>query len=128
MGQPAAKEGDRVVAMDMNLIQPPAPVSPVMVPHPFNGVIGGATVATVLIEGRPAAVVGSIAYNQPHVPIGGTFVIPPRNLGRIISGSASVVIDGQPAARAGDVALTCNDPVDAPVGTVVATSSVLIGG
>jgi uncharacterized Zn-binding protein involved in type VI secretion len=128
MGTPAAKQGDRVVATDIHLIQPPGPSSPVPVPHLFNGVINAGCVATVLIEGMPAAVVGSIAFNQPHLPIGGTFVVPPRNQGRIIRGSATVLIGGLSAARSGDPALTCNDPVDAPVGSVVATGTVTIGG
>ena len=128
MGQPAAKQGDRVVGTDMHLIQPPPTSSPVLVPHPFNGVINAGCVPTVLIEGKPAAVVGSIAFNQPHLPIGGTFVIPPRNQGTINKGSTTVMIGGKPAARANDPAMTCADPVDALNGTVVATSTVLIGG
>lgn len=128
MGQPAAKQGDRVVATDIHLIQPPGPVSPVPVPHPFNGTINAGCIPSVLIDGMPAAVAGSIAFNPPHLPIGGSFVVPPRNQGRIIQGSATVMIGGKPAARAGDTALTCNDPVDAPVGRVVATSTVMIGG
>jgi uncharacterized Zn-binding protein involved in type VI secretion len=39
-----------------------------------------------------------------------------------------VQIGGKPAARNGDVAMTCNDPADAPMGTVIATGTVLIGG
>jgi len=54
-------------------------------------------------------------------------VNPPKNQGRIIKGSARVKINGKPAARAGDTALTCNDPVDLPSGTIVAQSTVLIG-
>ena len=42
-------------------------------------------------------------------------------------GSATVKINGKAAARNGDPALTCNDPADAPVGTVVAVGTVLIG-
>ena len=42
--------------------------------------------------------------------------------------SATVTIGGQAAARAGDIATTCNDPVDAPVGTVVAAGTVMVGG
>jgi uncharacterized Zn-binding protein involved in type VI secretion len=62
------------------------------------------------------------------VPVGGSFVNPPSNRGQVFSGSASVLINGKAAARAGDKAQTCNDPVPMPVGTVVATSTVLIGG
>ena len=44
------------------------------------------------------------------------------------SGSTTVLINGKAAARAGDQAMTCNDPVPMPVGSVVAQSTVLIGG
>jgi uncharacterized Zn-binding protein involved in type VI secretion len=129
MGPPAAKQGDQITALDIHLIQPPGPVSPVPTPHPFKGTIDGGLSGNVNIEGRPAATLGSTATNTPpHIPLGGTFVIPPRNQGRIIRGSATVFINSKPAARAGDTALTCNDPVDLPVGTVVAQSTVFIGG
>jgi uncharacterized Zn-binding protein involved in type VI secretion len=129
VGQPAAKQGDHVVAIDMHLIQPPGPVSPVPVPHPFDGILDGGLSTDVNIENRPAATVGSTATNTPpHIPLGGSFVNPPSNRGEVIRGSSTVLINGQPAARAGDTARTCNDPVDLPVGTVVAVSTVLIGG
>lgn len=128
-GRPAAKQRDQVVALDTHLIQPPGPVSPVTVPHPFNGVIDGSLSTDVKIERQAAAMRGSTATNTPpHIPIGGTFVNPPKNQGEIIAGSATVKINGRPAARAGDAAKTCNDPADLPVGTVVAVSTVLIGG
>lgn len=129
MGQPAAKQGDKVVASDIHLIQPPGPTPPVPVPHPFAGMIDGGCSANVKINGMPAATLGSTASNlPPHVPIGGTFVNPPTNKATIIKGSAIVMINGKPAARAGDMAITCNDPAPLPVGTVVAISNVLIGG
>jgi uncharacterized Zn-binding protein involved in type VI secretion len=129
MGQPAAKQGDRITATDVHLIQPPGPSSPVPVPHPFSGILNGALSSNVNIEGRAAATLGSTATNTPpHLPQGGMFVKPPTNQARVIRGSATVMINNQPAARAGDTALTCNDPVDLPVGTVVAQGTVLIGG
>lgn len=129
MGQPAAKQGDKVVGVDIHIIQPPGPTSPVPVPHPYNGIIDGGLSSDVKIMGMPAATVNSTATNTPpHVPIGGSFVMPPSNRATIIKGSATVMINGKPAARAGDTALTCNDPVDAPVGTVVAVGTVNIGG
>ncbi|GAA4547905.1 PAAR domain-containing protein [Amycolatopsis samaneae] len=98
-------------------------------PHPFSGIIDAGVSANVRIEGRFAATVGSTATNTPpHLPQGGTFVKPPSNRGQITLGSLTVRINGKPAARAGDTALTCNDPVDLPVGTVVAVSTVRIGG
>jgi uncharacterized Zn-binding protein involved in type VI secretion len=129
MSPPAAKQGDRVQATDMHLIQPPGPSSPAPVPHAFSGIINGSLSSDVLIEGKQAATVQSTATNTPpHLPQGGSFVKPPSNRATIVKGSATVTINGRAAARAGDTALTCNDPVDAPVGSVVATGTVIIGG
>jgi len=128
MGQPAAKQNNQIMAMDMHLTQtPPAP--PVLVPHPFTGIIDGGLSSDVKIMGMPAATQGSTATNTPpHIPIGGAFVKPPANRGTIQRGSLTVKINGKPAARSGDMALTCNDPSDLPVGTVVAAGTVFIGG
>lgn len=126
---PAAKQGDQVVAVDIHLIQPPGTSPPVPTPHPYNGLIDGSLSSNVKIMGMPAATVNSTATNTPpHIPIGGTFVNPPSNKATIIKGSATVMINNKAAARAGDTAQTCNDPVDAPVGTVVAVGTVNIGG
>lgn len=128
MGQPAARQGDRIIAIDTHLIQPPGPTSPVPVPHPYAGIIDGNVSSNVKIKGAFAATVDSTATNTPpHIPIGGTFVNPPSNKATIMTGSATVKINGKSAARAGDTAKTCNDPVDLPVGTVVAVNEVLIG-
>jgi uncharacterized Zn-binding protein involved in type VI secretion len=129
MAQPAATQGDRIVAIDLHLIQPPGPVSPVTVPHPFSGVIDTGVSTNVLINGRGAALQDSGATNTPpHVPIGGSFVSPPSNRASIVMGSSTVLINGKQAARAGDPANTCNDPVDQPLGRVVAVRQVLVGG
>jgi|KBSMisStandDraft_5_1062788.scaffolds.fasta_scaffold1099588_1 uncharacterized Zn-binding protein involved in type VI secretion len=129
MGQPAARQGDRITAIDTHMIQPPGPTSPVPVPHPFSGIIDGGTSADVTIGGAAAATKDSTATNTPpHLPIGGSFVNPPSNKGTIVTGSMTVTINGKAAARAGDTAKTCNDPTDLPVGTVVAAGTVTIGG
>ena len=129
MGQPAAKQSDRVTAVDIHLIQPPGPSAPMPVPHTFNGIIDGGLSADVLIMKKPAATVTSTATNTPpHVPQGGSFVNPPTNRATIISGSGTVLINSKPAARLGDTAVTCNDPAPLPVGTVMASGTVLIGG
>lgn len=129
MGQPAAKQGDQVTAIDTHLIQPPGPSSPVPTPNPFSGIIDGSLSPNVNIMSMPAATTGSTAMNlPPHIPLGGSFVKPPTNQGTIITGSATVMINGQSAARAGDTVMTCNDPVDLPVGSVVAVGTVMIGG
>lgn len=128
MGVPAAKQGDKVVAGDMHLIQPPGPAAPILMPHPFTGVIDGGLSRNVKIMGMPAATQNSTATNTPaHLPSGGTFVKPPSNRGTIIRGSSTVLINGKPAARSGDPALTCNDPADLPAGKVVAAGTVLLG-
>lgn len=130
MGQPAAKQGDKVVGVDTHIIMVPSPSGavPTPLPHPFSGILQQGLSTDVMIQGMPAATVNSIAMNiPPHVPQGGPFQKPPMNQGKIMMGSTTVFIDGKPAARAGDTAMTCNDPVDAPVGTVVAVSTVMIG-
>jgi uncharacterized Zn-binding protein involved in type VI secretion len=131
MGQPAAKQGDQITALDTHIIMIPSPSGavPTPLPHPFNGVIDGNLSSNVQIMGMPAATQGSTATNMPpHIPQGGPFQRPPSNRGQIISGSATVLINGKPAARMGDQAMTCNDPVDLPIGTVVASGTVMIGG
>jgi uncharacterized Zn-binding protein involved in type VI secretion len=80
--------------------------------HP--GVITGPGVATVLIGGMPAAVVGdthTCSFPPPAVH-------PPTPLAK---GSVTVLIGGRPAVRVGDVA-GCSAPI------VAGAFTVLIGG
>jgi uncharacterized Zn-binding protein involved in type VI secretion len=82
-------------------------VNPGGVPH-VGGPVVGPGVATVLIGGMPAAVVGDMAVCTG----------PPDT---IVQGSATVLIGGKPAARMGD--LTAHG------GSIVAGDpTVLIGG
>lgn len=131
MGQPGAKQGDQITAVDTHIIMNPSPGGPIPtpVPHPFSGLINGNVSSNVKIMGMPAATQGSTADNvPPHIPLGaGPFQKPPSNKGQIMMGSATVMINGKPAARNGDTAQTCNDPVDLPVGTVIAVGTVMIG-
>jgi uncharacterized Zn-binding protein involved in type VI secretion len=131
MGQPAAKQGDQVMATDTHIVMIPSPGGPVPtpLPNPFAGQINGSLSSNVNILGMAAAVVGSTAANTPeHIPQGGSFQKPPSNQATIQTGSATVFINGKQAARNGDTAMTCNDPADAPIGTVVAAGNVNIGG
>jgi len=129
MAQPAAKQGDRVVAFDTHQILLPNGATAFVPMHPFAGIIDGGLSGDVKILGQAAATVDSTATNTPrHLPLGGSFVNPPSNRGTIVKGSATVTINGKAAARAGDTAKTCNDPTDQPVGTVVAAGTVTIGG
>ncbi len=133
MGLPAAKMGDKIVAVDTHIFMipaPPAPPVPTPLPSPFNGIINGGCSTNVNIQGMAAAVVGSTADNvPPHMPQGGPLQAPATNKGNIIMGSATVMINNKPAARMGDTAMTCNDPSPLPVGKVVVAGppTVLIG-
>jgi uncharacterized Zn-binding protein involved in type VI secretion len=131
MGQPAAKQGDSVVAVDTHIVMVPSPGGPVPtpLPHPFSGTINGNLSSNVKIMGMAAATVDSTADNTPpHIPTppGTSFQRPPANRGTIKMGSPTVKINGKAAARNGDTVETCNDPADLPVGTIVAVGTVLI--
>lgn len=131
MGQPAAKEGDQVMATDTHIILIPAAAGatvPTPLPHPFTGILDGELSGDVNIMGMAAATVDSTASNTPsHIPQGGPFQSPPSNKGTIKMGSATVKINGKDAARNGDMAETCNDPADMPIGQVIAVGTVMIG-
>ena len=133
MGEPAAKKGDQVTATDTHIVMVPSASGsvPTPLPHKFSGVIDGNLSSSVTIMKQAAATVDSTATNKPsHTPTspGVSFQTPPKDSGTIVTGSSSVTIQGKKAARNGDTAKTCNDPTDLPVGTVVASGSVTIGG
>jgi uncharacterized Zn-binding protein involved in type VI secretion len=132
MGQPAAKQSDKIVAVDTHIVLVPSPSGtvPTPLPHPFNGIINGNLSSDVKIMGLPAATVDSTADNTPpHIPTppGTAFQKPPSNKATIKIGSQTVKINDKAAARNGDTAETCNDPADLPAGTVVAVGTVMIG-
>lgn len=132
MGQPAAKQGDQITAMDIHIVLVPSATGavPTPLPHAFAGILNGSLSTDVNVMGMPAATVGSTADNMPsHLPMapGTSFSRPPLNRATILLGSSTVLINGKMAARAGDTAMTCNDPVDLPSGTVVAMGTVLVG-
>lgn len=112
----AAKAFDPVLGVDIHIIQPPGPVPPVPVPHPFVGmlidpmdfapVIG----ATVMVNGMPRATAGTGGKCiPPHIPIGGVFVKPPANECEVFMGSSTVLADGDPLSFLGMPALSCHD-------------------
>jgi len=123
MGQPAAKQGDFIQAIDTHVVMVPGtPPVPTPLPHVFLGQLNGGLSDNVRISGKAAATVGSTADNSPaHIPTppGTIFQKAPTNRGTIKRGSVTVYINSKAAARHGDVAETCNDPGDLPAGTVV---------
>src|SRR3954466_11313343 len=103
MGQPAAKKGDQVVAVDTHVVLVPSATGtvPTPLPHPFAGVIQGALSSEVNVMGQPAGTGDSTADNTPpHVatPPGTSFQSPPSNKATIAAGSATVKISGKAAA------------------------------
>lgn len=130
MPQPVARQNDPVNATDTHiLLVPPGPV-PTPTPLPFSGPLVSALSPDVLANNLPVAVVGSVARNlPPHIPPPGTsFSKPPTNQGRVVNGSPTVLVNGKPLARLGDPVMTCNDPVDLPVGTITAGSPDVLAG
>ena len=81
--------------------------------HP--GIITGPGVATVLIGGMPAAVLGDL-HTCAMPPLAGPH--PPTP---IILGSSTVLVGGRPAARMGDMS-GCGAPI------ILGMPLVLIGG
>ena len=131
MPQPAAKEGDQVIATDTHIVMMPSPGGPVPtpLPHPFVGKLDGKLSSDVNIMGKAAAVQGSEATNSPaHIAQGPSFQKPPMDKGSVLMGSGTVFINGKAAARNGDKVTTCNDPADLPVGSIIAVGTVFIGG
>lgn len=131
MGQPAAKQGDQIVGTCIHIIMIPAAAGvpvPTPIPHMFMGIVSGNLSMNVNVMGMPAATLGSTADNTPpHIPMGpGPFQIPPRNKGLIITGSPTVMVNHKPMARTSDTAMLCADPVDMPVGSVVAVGTVFV--
>jgi uncharacterized Zn-binding protein involved in type VI secretion len=128
MGQPAAKEGDTVVGVDIHVVLVPAPPGspvPTPLPHPFSGPLVSDLSSDVKIEGLAAATEGSVAENRPpHIPTppGVSFQSPPDNSGTVQSGSTTVKINGKAAARVGDPVQTCDGS-----GAITGVSTVMIG-
>jgi uncharacterized Zn-binding protein involved in type VI secretion len=85
-------------------------------PLPFLAPLSpGSCVSTVLVRGKPAAVLGSFGYNTPPHPgiVDPPFATPTMQVGRIVSGSPSVLIGGKPAATVGSRATCCATPASA---------------
>jgi uncharacterized Zn-binding protein involved in type VI secretion len=132
MGAPAAKQDDQVIGTDIHIVLVPAvaPV-PTPLPHVFSGTLTGGLAPSVKIGGKAAATQDSTADNNPpHIatPPGTSFQKPPANKGTVMMGSATVKIGGKAAARSGDPVMTCNDPADLPVGSIIAAGTVFVGG
>jgi RHS repeat-associated protein len=113
---PAGKHFDPVLGVDIHIIQPPGPVPPVPIPHPFVGLIIDPMDyvpfigATVNVNGLPRSQAGTAGEATPkHIPIGGTFVKPPANECEIFMGSSTVCVDGDAFTYLALPVLSCHD-------------------
>jgi uncharacterized Zn-binding protein involved in type VI secretion len=126
MGTPAAVMGDKIIGT-CPIHQIPNPASGVPQPSPpmpFSAPLTLGLEATVLIAGKPAAVMGSSGYNMPpHVGLHASdpFMIPTLQEGRVIAGSPTVLIGGKPAARTGSQVMCCATP-----GQLVGTAATVL--
>lgn len=111
----AAKAFDPLAGVDIHIIQPPGPVPPVPVPHPFIGILldpfdfAPIIGSTVSVNGLPRATAGTGGRClPPHIPIGGVFVKPPANECDVFMGSSTVLADDEPLSFLGMPALSCH--------------------
>lgn len=125
---PAVVMGDRVTGIcPIHQIPGPPVGNPTPgPPMPFSAPLTLNLATTVLIGGKPAAVMGSQGMNTPpHVGLHATdpFMVPAMQIGRVLSGSATVLFNNRPAASVQSSTMMCTTP-----GTIVPTvANVLIG-
>jgi RHS repeat-associated protein len=105
-----------VIGVDIHIIQPPGPVPPLPIPHPYIGIVFDPADyipiigSTISIHGLPRAIAGTAGKSVPsHIPIGGTFVKPPGNEDEDFMGSSTVAFDGDAATYMGLPVLSCQD-------------------
>lgn len=114
---PAVTHMHPVLGVDIHIIQPPGPVPPVPIPHPYVGIVFDPADympvigSTVSIHGLPRGIAGTASKAiPPHIPIGGVFVKPPvGNEAEIFMGSSTVSMDGDAASFMALPALSCQD-------------------
>jgi uncharacterized Zn-binding protein involved in type VI secretion len=125
VGVAAIVQGDKITGICPNHLIPSASGTAPAGPQDFSAPLSQNLVNTVLIAGKPAAVVGAFGYNSPpHKGIvDPPFGAPNMQMGRITSGSPAVLIGGKPAATVISTATCCATP-----GTLApGVSTVLIG-
>lgn len=98
----------RIVTIDIHLVQIGPAVTPQ--PSPFCGKIE-ASQSKLTDSGHAVAIKGDrIVNTNPHVPVGGAFVSPPTDDGRIVNaGQSKFNVGGSPLATTGGAFERCDD-------------------
>jgi len=130
VAQPAAAQGDQITGTcSVHLMPNPATGVPQpSPPMPFAAPILNGCVPTVLVGGKPVAVVGASGLcTPPHVGLhpSDPFMVPTAQMGTVAAGSTSVLAGGVPVARTGDQALLC---AGLPGTVTGSAANVLVGG
>jgi len=128
MPTPAIVMGDRVMgACPGHQIPNPSSGAPQPAPPmPFNAPLVQQLATTVLIGGKPAAVLGSWGLNTPpHVGLHASdpYMVPTAQMGRIMGGSPTVQFEGKPAAKPNPPPMMCASP-----GAIVGTATTVLVG
>lgn len=130
MSAPAAVLGDHVVATCV-VHQVPSPASGAPQPAgplPFDAPLTGGLVASVLVGGKPAAVVGSWGLaTPPHLALhpADPSMAPAAQRGLVVSGAATVLLAGSPAATSASACTAC---AVTSASLAATATSVLVGG
>lgn len=128
MGADAVVKGTRIEGTcNVHMIPSGSGTAPAG-PRTFSAPIKDGTVASVLIGGKEAAVMGASGTNDmPGTHDGivdGPFASPTARIGRVLSGSPTVLIGGRMAATTASAATCCVEPFQTFKGAV---SSVKVG-
>jgi len=128
MAAPAAVMGDRATGI-CAIHQMPGPLGNPQPapPMPFSAPLTLGLAMTVLIGGKPAAVVGSTGLNTPpHVGLhpADPFMLPPMQQASVVTGSPTVLFEGRPAASSTSSCTMC---AGAPAVLVGSAVTVMIG-
>jgi uncharacterized Zn-binding protein involved in type VI secretion len=95
-------------------------------PLPFAAPLTTGLASSVLIGGRPAAVVGSAGINVPaHVGLhpADPFLAPPAQRATVTSGSPTVLVEGKPMASMTSSCTMCMGPA---LSLVASAATVLV--
>jgi uncharacterized Zn-binding protein involved in type VI secretion len=115
MGSPAIVMNDRITGMCAihQIPNPPSGAPQPGPPMPFSAPLLQGLEASVLIAGKPAAVLGSSGMNTPpHVGLHASdpYMAPSMQMGRVVSGSGTVLMGGKPAVNSTTSATCCATP------------------